>query len=185
MKRTNAVPTPKRPPRTKHLEAELELIQVSPESRKQAACVLEVLAGLRSPEQAAEVLGVTLQTYYNIETRALRGLVHGCTSTPPGRTMMLLKQVRGLESKCGFLEKQVGRYQALLRNAQRTAGLLPPPVEPKARPGAKRKPKKPSIRALRAIQAIGRADASAAPPEASSIGVQPVEHATSVALTSV
>lgn len=174
MKRSNAIPKPKRAPRTKHLEAELELIQVSPESRKQAACVLEVLAGLRSPEQAAEVLGVTLQTYYNIETRALRGLVHGCTSTPPGRTMMLLKQVRGLESKCGLLEKQVGRYQALLRNAQRTAGLLPPPVEPKARPGAKRKPKKPSIRALRAIEAIGNATVSLVRPD-----VQPVEHATS------
>jgi hypothetical protein len=144
----------KPPTRTKLLSDDLSLGEVTAESRKQAACVLEVLAGLRSPEQAAEALGVSLPTYYNLETRALRGLIHGCTATPPGRTMMLLKQVRALESKCGMLEKQVGRYQALLRNAQRSAGLLPPPVEPRAKPGGKRKRKRPVVRALRAISVL-------------------------------
>jgi hypothetical protein len=149
--------------RSKILESDLELSQVTAESRKQAACVLEVLAGLRSPEQAAEVLCISLPTYYNIETRALRGLIHGCTPVPPGRTMSLLKQVRVLESKCAGLEKQVGRYQALLRNSQRSIGLLPPPKELKMKPGGRRKPKRPSIRALRAIDVIGRVELPASP----------------------
>jgi len=172
------VPKLKKPARTKGLQAQLDLAPVSPESRRQAACVLEVLAGLRSPEQAAEALGVSLPTYYNLETRALRGLIHGCTPTPPGRTLMLMKQVRGLEVKNAALEKQVGRYQALLRNAQRTAGLLPPPVEPKAKPGARRKPKRASIRALRAIEAIGKTDATS-PADRAASGNQAAEHATS------
>jgi hypothetical protein len=149
------------------LEGQLELNHVPAEARKLAACVLEVLAGLRSPEQAAQALSMSLPTYYNLETRALRGLIHGCTPTPPGRTLMLLKQVRGLELQCGTLQKQVGRYQALLRNAQRSAGLLPPPVEVKAKTGARRKPKRPAIRALRAIEAIARVES---PPAEQPVG---------------
>jgi hypothetical protein len=155
VKLSSPVPRIKKPARTKLLEGELGLAEVTPESRKQAACVLEVLAGLRSPEQAAEVLSVSLPTYYNLESRALRGLIHGCTPTPPGRTLMLLKQVRSLELKSSALEKQVGRYQALLRNAQRSAGLLPPPSSPGKTPGGRRK-HRPVVRALRAIEALQR-----------------------------
>ncbi len=144
---------PARPKRTKLLEQGLDLEQVTPEARRHAACVLEVIAGLRTPEQAAEALGVSLPTYYNLESRAMRGLIHGCTPTPPGRTMVLLKQVRGLELKCSALEKQLGRYQALLRNAQR--GLLPPPADIKPRPGGRRK-RRPAVRALRTIEALQR-----------------------------
>jgi len=148
----------KKPARTKLLNTELELQQLSPEYRRQAACVLEVLAGLRSPEQAAEALQISLPTYYNLETRALRGLIHGCSPSPPGRTMCLLKQIRSLEEKSTALEQQVSRYQALLRNARRSAGLLPPPLQQKPKPGAKRRSKRPAIRALRAIETLQRSD---------------------------
>ena len=157
MKNANAtaVSKTKKPARTKLLEGELALDQISGESRKHAAWVLEVLAGLRSPEQAAQALGMSLPTYYNLETRALRGLVHGCTPTPPGRTLMLLKQVRGLEIKSAALQKQLGRYQALLRNAQRSAGLsLPPPAPAGKSPG--RRKHQPAVRALRAVEALQR-----------------------------
>ena len=152
----------RKPVRSRHMEADLDLAQLTPESRKHAACVLEVLAGLRSPEQAALALGVSLPTYFNLETRALRGLVHGCTPVPPGRTMALLKQVRGLESKCAGLEKQVGRYQALLRNAQRSAGLLTVPAQPKAKVPGKRR-RRPAVRALRPIEVLQRDQAPASP----------------------
>jgi len=152
----------RKPVRSRHLEVDLGLAQLTPESRKHAACVLEVLAGLRSPEQAALALGISLPTYFNLETRALRGLVHGCTPVPPGRTMALLKQVRGLEAKCAALEKQVGRYQALLRNAQRSAGLLTVPAQPKAKVPGKRR-HKPTVRALRPIEVLQRDQAPASP----------------------
>jgi hypothetical protein len=145
----------RKPARTKLLEGGLSLDQISGESRKHAACVLEVLAGLRSPEQAAAALGLSLPTYYNLETRALRGLIHGCTPTPPGRTLMLLKQVRSLEVKAATLQKQVGRYQALLRNAQRAAGLSPPTPAAAGRSPGRRK-HQPAVRALRAIEALQR-----------------------------
>lgn len=155
MKRATPAVKSKKPARTKLLEGHLALDQITPDSRKQAAVVLEVLAGLRSPEQAAEALGLSLQAYYNLETRALRGLLHGCTPTPPGRTLMLLKQVRSLEVKSAALEKQVGRYQALLRNAQRAAGLSPPaPVAAGKSDGRRKRP--PAVRALRAVEALQR-----------------------------
>lgn len=155
MKSSTPVVKGKKPARTKLLEGELALEQITGESRRHAACVLEVLAGLRSPEQAAETLGLTLQTYYNLETRALRGLIHGCTPTPPGRTLALLKQVRSLEIKSAALEKQVGRYQALLRNAQRAAGLSLPAPAAAAKPNGRRK-RPPAVRALRAVEALQR-----------------------------
>lgn len=159
MKLSSSLPKSKKPARTKLLDGKLGLAQVTPESRRYAACVLEVLAGLRSPEQAAEALSMSLPTYYNLETRALRGLIHGCTPTPPGRTLMLLKQVRSLELKSAALEKQVGRYQALLRNAQRSAGLLPPPAPAPGKTPGRRK-HRPVVRALRAIEVLQRGPAA-------------------------
>ena len=176
--------TPAKPKRTKLLEQDLALDQVTPEARRQAACVLEVLAGLRTPEQAAQALGLSLPTYYNLESRAMRGLIHGCTPTPPGRTMVLLKQVRGLELKCAALEKQLGRYQALLRNAQR--GLLPPPVGAKPGPTGRRK-RRPVARALRTIEVLRRDQAqpssssSAAASSSSSAAAAAADQALPVA----
>jgi len=159
---TSQSATVRKPVRSRHLEVDLDLAQLTPQCRQHAACVLEVMAGLRSPEQAAEALGISLPSYFNLETRALRGLVHGCTPVPPGRNMALLKQVRGLESKCAGLEKQVGRYQALLRNAQRSAGLLTVPAQPKAKaPGKPRR--RPAVRALRPIEVLQRDQAPASP----------------------
>lgn len=171
MKSSSPVVKSKKPARTKLLEGDLALDQITGESRKQAAVVLEVLAGLRSCEQAAQALGLSLQTYYNLEARALRGLVHGCTPTPPGRTMMLLKQVKSLEIKSAGLEKQLGRYQALLRNAQRAAGLSPPtPAAGKSSGGRRKRP--PSVRALRAVEALQR-DRPAAEPQSPQSPVTP------------
>jgi hypothetical protein len=146
-----------KPYRTKLMDKELELSQITPESRKQAAVVLEVLAGVRTPDQAAEALSISLPTYYNLETRALRGLIWSCTPEPPGRTLSLARKLRLAELKAATMEKQVQRYQALLRNAQRSVGLLPPPAPSKDTARGKRKPKKPAVRALRAIEALSRA----------------------------
>lgn len=137
-----------KPYRTKLMNKELELQQITPESRREAACVLEVLAGVRTPDQAAEALSISLPTYYNLETRALRGLIWSCTPEPPGRTLSLARKLRLAELKAVAMEKQVQRYQALLRNAQRSVGLLPPPTPLKQAGKGKRRPKKPAIRAF-------------------------------------
>jgi len=160
----------KSPRRTKLLSHGMDVERVSLESRKQASCVLEVLAGVRTPEQAASALEISVPTYYHLEMRALRGLVHGCTPEPPGRKQALLRQVREAEARCAEVERQVQRYRALLRSAQRAAGVLAEVVdEPKAkrRVGTaadssatrSRRPRKPRVRALRAIAALDTASA--------------------------
>ena len=154
-------PKPKKPARTKMLDSRLDLDQIAPLYRKQAACILEVLAGLRTPDQAAISLAVSLPTYYNLETRALRGLILGCAPAPPGRSMVLSKKLQGAEQRCAELEKQVQRHQALLRSAQRSMGLLTAPEPP---PAGKRKTKKPAIRALRVIESLTRTAQVPAPP---------------------
>src|SRR5262245_47690243 len=56
------------------------------EAKRLAASVLEVLAGARTPAQAAAALGLSLPRYYQLEGRALRGLLAGCEPRPKGRT---------------------------------------------------------------------------------------------------
>jgi len=54
------------------------LLEASAEAKRIAAAVLEVLAGSRGPSEAASVLGISQARYYQLETRALAGLVAGC-----------------------------------------------------------------------------------------------------------
>src|SRR5205085_565897 len=57
----------------------------SPQAKRLAAAILEVLAGLRTPAQAAAALGMSLLRYYHCEGQALRGLLAACEARPPGR----------------------------------------------------------------------------------------------------
>src|SRR5262249_23557609 len=57
----------------------------SREARQRAAAILEVLAGARTPAQAAEALGLSLPRYYQLENVALQGLVGACEPVSRGR----------------------------------------------------------------------------------------------------
>ena len=157
--------------RLKLLGKELQLAQIDPRARRQAAAVLEVLAGLRTPQQAADELGISLPTYFNLEIRAMRGLTFACCAQPPGRQQTLAPKLRQAQSRLAELEQQMGRYQALLRTAQRSVGLAPPvPVKPAA--GARRAPRTPSVRALRTIKAL-RQDQPTADEPAMAVSADP------------
>jgi hypothetical protein len=56
--------------------------EASRPARQLAAGILEVLAGVRSPLQAAQALGLSLPRYYQVESRALRGLLEACEPRP-------------------------------------------------------------------------------------------------------
>lgn len=58
----------------------------SPEARRRAQVVLEVLAGSLTPHQGAESLGISAPKYYVVESRALDGLIAGCEPRRKGRT---------------------------------------------------------------------------------------------------
>ena len=165
-----AASSAKRSPRGSQQARHLQLGQVSPEARKKAAVVLEVLAGLRTPLQAAQALGAALPGYYHVELRALQGLMRGCEPTPKGRQKDANHELAEARQQCRKLTAEVQRYQALARATQRTIGLAPPPPAPKTRQSGKR-PRKPVVRALQALALIkGPPEAAVAPAPAVTTG---------------
>jgi hypothetical protein len=137
--------------------------QGSAQAKRLAAAILEVLAGSRTPTNAAQVLGTSLPRYYLLEQRALQGLLGACEPRPKGRVVSETGKLAALEKQVAKLQRECGRQQALLRAAQRAVGLAaPPPPKPKA-PGSGRKgrQRRPTARALKAAAAL-RADSSLA-----------------------
>jgi hypothetical protein len=148
---------------------------------------LEVLAGLRRPAEAAQVLGISLVRYYQWERRALDGLLAACEPAPRGPRPDLLRQVRRLEKEVLRLGRECGRQQALVRAAERSLGLAVPPAGKAAaqgkedKPGAngkRRRSRRPTVRALKAARALRRADGSPAPSAASGVEVDPAVPST-------
>ncbi|HEV3257185.1 MAG TPA: hypothetical protein VG013_09920 [Gemmataceae bacterium] len=122
----------------------------SREAQRLAAAILEVLAGVRTPGQAAAALGVSMPSYYHLETRALRGLLAGCEARPRGRVRSPDKELVTLKRQHERLQRELGRQQTLVRMAQRTVGLTPPPVPAPAAKGSKKRHRRPVVRALSA-----------------------------------
>lgn len=130
--------------------------QATSDARRRAAAVLEVLAGVRTPAQAAEAVGVSLPRYYLLEQRAIGGLVAACEPAPRGPQANAQRRVAALEREIARLTREAGRHQALARAAQRTLGLAPPAVprtpgktaEKAASSGRSRRRRRPTVRAL-------------------------------------
>jgi hypothetical protein len=127
-------------------------LDISKEAKRLAAAILEVLAGLRTPAQAAKATDMSLPRYYHLEAQALVGLVRACERQPKGRR----REPNGaaaLAKENERLKRDLGRQQTLVRMAQRSVGLSP------SVPSAKgRRKRKPTTRALVAAQRL-RADA--------------------------
>jgi hypothetical protein len=122
----------------------------SREAQRWAAVILEVLAGGRTPTQAAQALSVSVPRYYQLETRALRGLVAGCESRPKGPRRSADRELAALRLQHERLQRELQRQQTLVRLAQRSLGLTPPPA-PSAKPAAgKKRRRRPTVRALSA-----------------------------------
>jgi len=124
----------------------------SREAKRLAAAILEVLAGLRTPAQAAEAVAVSLPRYYQLEARALAGLVRACERQPAGRRRGPPDPAAVLAKENERLKRELGRQQTLVRLAQRSVGLGPPP------PAKGRRKRRPTKRALVAAQRL-RAEA--------------------------
>jgi hypothetical protein len=87
-----------------------------------------VLAGARTPGEAARVLGMSVPRYYQVETRALNGLLAACESKPKGRQPNPANEANGLRQENERLKREITRHQALARAAQRAIGLSPSPA---------------------------------------------------------
>jgi hypothetical protein len=118
------------------------LPESSREAKRLAAAILEVLAGLRTPSQAAPLVNVSLPRYYQLETRAVAALVQACEPQPKGRRRGPLNELVALQKENERLRRDLGRQQSLVRLAQRSVGLTPPA------PPAKGRRKRKTVRAL-------------------------------------
>src|SRR5262245_45024039 len=129
------------------------------EAKRLAAVVLDVLAGSRSPPQAAETLGVSLPRYYQLEARALGGLVAACESRPRGRQPEADAELVTLRTELDRLKRELARSQSLVRLTQRTVGGAPPTP---AKPGKRKR--KPVVRAMRRAQELHQEASGTEPP---------------------
>jgi hypothetical protein len=69
----------------------------SRDANRVAAAILEVLAGVRTPTDAAQALVVSVPRYYQLEQRALEGLIAACEPRRLGREQTSKSRVSALE----------------------------------------------------------------------------------------
>ena len=96
------------------------------QAKQLAAAILQVLAGARTPTEAAAALNLSVPRYYQLETQALRGLLEACEPRPKGRVRMVKTELETLRKHNERLQRELTRQQALTRAAHRTIGLSPP-----------------------------------------------------------
>ena len=142
----------------------------SADARGLAAAILEVLAGLQTPSGAARGLGLSLARYYQLETRALAGLVAACESRRRGRQPG--SELAELRRECERLRRECARQQALVRATRRTVGLAEPPAPPAADARPRRR-RRPTARALKVVARLRAAEAEGPPQDAESPAPEP------------
>lgn len=126
-------------------------------AKQLAAAILEVLAGARTPTEAATALELSVPRYYQLEAQALRGLLAACEPRPKGRVRTVQNELETLQKENQRLQRELTRHQTLHRVAQRAVGLAPPTPTPSAKAGKKagKKPRKRRVaRALSVAQRL-------------------------------
>ena len=124
--------------------------QGTPCAKRIAAAILEVLGGIRLPSDAAHALGLSLPRYYQLETRALNGLLQACEPRAKGRVRSVASELAAAQKQIATLKRDCSRQQALVRLTQRTVGLGAP-QPPKPGPKGLRKRRTPTVRALKVV----------------------------------
>ena len=132
----------------------------SAEAKRLAAAILEVLAGARTPTEAAEALGLSLPRYYLLEDRAMHGMLVACEPRSMSRGPSPESALAALRRECDQLRRECIRQQTLVRAAQRTIGLTAAATKPQKN-GTKRRQRRPTARALRAVARLKTEDVPA------------------------
>ncbi|MCC6151772.1 MAG: hypothetical protein IT461_16095 [Planctomycetes bacterium] len=146
--------TPPAKPKQKAKPVGLSTLKGTPEARRQAALILEVLGGLRGPSDAAKAMGVALPRYYMLETRALQALIKAMEPLPRGPRRNPDAEIAALQKQLTRQKQELVRGQSLQRAMRSAMGIpVAPPKDAKPEPG-KRKPKRPSVRALKAVKVL-------------------------------
>ena len=91
-------------------------------SRKAVAAILEALSGEIGTAEAAELMGVSLSRYYQLEARALQGMLGAMEPKKRGIQKTPEREILGLEAEKKLLEKELRRHQSLLAGRQSQPG---------------------------------------------------------------
>jgi hypothetical protein len=133
-------------------------------ANKLAAIVLDVLAGVRLPADAAQQAGISLPGYYHLEQRVLDAIVRACEPRPRGKTRSPQRQLDQLQQQVTRLQQECARQQALVRAAHRTIGVMPPVAKPapeksaaEKSAGKRHRNRRPTVRALKAARLLREA----------------------------
>ncbi len=158
--------------------------EASATANRRAAAILEVLAGERTPSQAASVLGISVNHYYLLERKALAGLLAACEPQPkgpPGPSPE--KQLAELERELSKCRRECLRQAALVRTTQRAIGLPTTQMAKtkassqvaskakadqagKAASTKRKRRRRPTVRALRAAETLRENSSGEIPPPA-------------------
>jgi hypothetical protein len=122
------------------------------EAKRLAAAILEVLAGARTPTEAATALSMSVPRYYQVEAQALRGLLQACEPKPRGRVRSVETEAKTLAKENQRLQRELTRHQSLARAAQRAVGLSPP--APVVNKSGKKPRKRRVVRALNVAERL-------------------------------
>jgi hypothetical protein len=95
----------------------------SARARAVTVVVLEALSGEVGTTEAAERLGVSLSRYYQLEAKALGGMLKAVEPRTKGPQMTPQREIQALQAEKRGLEKELRRHQTLLRAANRSVGL--------------------------------------------------------------
>lgn len=139
----------------------------SPDAKRRAAVILEVLSGLRRTEDACDAMKVALPRYYFLETRALQGLIAALEPRPKGRQRRPEDEIGALQKDRDRLQRELNRTQALVRASQRALGIPQPPKpdEKSKLAGTGRRKRRATVRAIRTVRAL-RKGLDTTPPSA-------------------
>lgn len=129
------------------------------EANRLAVVILEVLAGGRTPLEAATAMGVALPRYYQLEIRALQGLVAALEPRPKVRKPSPEGRIAQLEKTLGESRRECARQQALVRAAERGLGIKPSTAvegKPAGKDKSGRRKRRPTVRALKAVKVLAQ-----------------------------
>jgi len=114
-----------RPKGSRSSSPPLKPATASPQARRVASVLLEVLAGVRSTRDAATALGLSPVRFYAVEERAFGGLIAACEPRPSGLPPALsdARELSRLRTLGQRQAQELNQLRSLLRTAQRQLGV--------------------------------------------------------------
>ena len=113
----------------------------------------------RSHGMQGGTLGVALPRYYQLEIRALEGLVAALEPRPKVRQPSPESRIAQLEKSLSESRRECARQQALVRAAERGLGIKPTAVtegKPLGKDKSGRRKRRPTVRALKAAKVLAQ-----------------------------